>query len=462
MWRTVRKRTGAAHFISTSSSSLASSTSSSPVQHTTESQNTPQAPLPEGCDAQEGALSLASGNSGVYSAHSSGVSHADTAEPPRHGRSNSVFRMFVGSGATSSGVATASPPGYPLPKPATRMRGGSVSSARSSTSMHPPKPPLLHPIKSSSLSGVMAIEDPVLDPITLADSQSIKSVASSQKHEYYPTTPSPSIRAIFHATRVLVSDSPASILVNSGADAAALVARLALELIRNAREEGLNVRDRDKESRKTSDAPLRVLSSVPDGHASAWQDRGFSIPVSALATFNKASTLEAATSLGQALSSARESTSTVSTAQPSAKGLNTFGRLAAGSLISALMKRSSDHNVSINKSIAQGVPHPGSIPAPVSTNMGAPSVLPVGSSSGEHPTTTPRARTGTVELESLVPELARPPTLLLSKPHGSSLSSPNFKPVLPYAQASTGATRFLSVGWEPLTDRYGFIYVSKH
>ena len=64
---------------------------------------------------------------------------------------------------------------------------------------------------------------------------------------------------------------------------------------------------------------------------------------------------------------------------------------------------------------------------------------------------------GTVELESIIPQISQPPALLLAKSHGSSLSSPNFRPTLPYAHAT--ATKFASKD-QPLTDRYGFIYVS--
>jgi len=467
MWRTVRRgaKDVTSQFTSTSSSSpVATSTKPSLVQPSEEIHYTYQT-SPGEINAQEDALSFTSRNSGVASVCTSSTDapQLDATEPGKNGRSNSIFRLFVGSGASFPVVTSATPLNNPRSKP-TRTRGGSISSAFSSTSTHPQGPPFLRSIKAPSLSGAMAVEAPVLDPAPPADTQSIRSIASSSERlEYRPIISSPSIRAIFNATRVLVSDSPASILINSGADAAPQVSRLALELIRNARDEGLNIQERNKESRRTSKLPMHDQPLLPSGRVSAQQDKISSNPVSAVATFDRASSLGATTSLGQALSSAsvtRELSSVETPVRPSAKGSSTFGRLTANGLIPALVKRPGYGAPSRGGSTAQDIPPPGPTAASVSTSMSASSATLAGSSTAGHSNINPRARTGTVELENMVPELARPPTLLLSKLHGSSLSSPDFKPILPYSPASTGATRFLSAGREPLTDRYGFIYVS--
>ncbi|KAF7375613.1 GTPase activating rab protein [Mycena sanguinolenta] len=57
-----------------------------------------------------------------------------------------------------------------------------------------------------------------------------------------------SLRAICNATRVMTSD-PASILADQGHETGPLIARLALELVRNARDEGIVFRDPTKERR---------------------------------------------------------------------------------------------------------------------------------------------------------------------------------------------------------------------
>lgn len=275
--------------------------------------------------------------------------------------------------------------------------------------------------------------------------------------------PSPAIRAIFNATRVLVSDLPSSILVNGGLDTRPLVSRLALDLVRNSREDGLDVSSRDKEhQRRSLRAPtLRTRSS--DAYASG-QLVEHNVPNPA-PVFSKVSAHQATTSLGQALSSSSTGSSRPQLSKPppgptnkvARMGAATFGRLTAVALMPALIGRSSEGGHGLPSS-SPAVYASGSLTGGLDSKATGGAT----SSPSDPVTTAPRPPgTGTVELESIVPQLARPPTLLLAKLHGSSLSSPDFKPRLPYVQANTGATRFVGAGdKEPLTDRYGFIYVS--
>lgn len=69
-------------------------------------------------------------------------------------------------------------------------------------------------------------------------------------------------------------------------------------------------------------------------------------------------------------------------------------------------------------------------------------------------------KTGTVELESIIPVESKPPTVYLSRQYTSSIANPNFRPS--YFAHISSATRFsLNTDRErqqALTDRFGFIY----
>ena len=51
-----------------------------------------------------------------------------------------------------------------------------------------------------------------------------------------------SLRAVVHATRLMTSD-PSSVLADQGRETSPVIAQMAFELVRNAREDGLELRE---------------------------------------------------------------------------------------------------------------------------------------------------------------------------------------------------------------------------
>lgn len=471
MWNTVRKRTRSvtSQFVTGSPSSLG-----------------PGPPPPivfeeSGSSEPTDALSVRSGRSAASSVDPS-LSGPSPTQPANR---TSMFRMFVGSGSfPSSSRSTPPPPPPDSIKDPTRARGDSVASLKSGNSF---APPFLNSVKLPSLSGVSTTigEDSILPDASgrgnVSDAVSIMSQTSTipqlDPNRHPSGSHSPAIRAIFTATRVLIADMPSSILINQGLDTSPLISQLALNLIKNARQEGLNIDVRDRErggGRGTSRASGSRSAGAPPILRSPSTDTQLSRQSSSYNTmpapvFSQVSSSEATASLGQALSGVKSRTkgSGRSNASPggssmvarASAGAATLGRFAASSLMPTLARKPSDRNLPSEDGSGPGAngtnasSHPSSGPAEL-----------------QSATQLPRpAGTGTVELESIIPEVSRPPTLLLARMHGSSISSPSFKPRLPHAvgQTTAGASvasRFVRTGEddrmkEPLTDRYGFIYV---
>ncbi|KDQ08667.1 hypothetical protein BOTBODRAFT_559322 [Botryobasidium botryosum FD-172 SS1] len=232
---------------------------------------------------------------------------------------------------------------------------------------------------------------------------SISSTVSSFRRSPHPSH----VRAIFHATRVMSSD-PRSILVDQRQGTSELVARLALELVRNARDEGLTVVE---PRQPPNPAPSSSLVRQNSETAIISQDTNSSASVM----------------LGRAMTHASTPTSKV-------KRLSTMAALASP-LFGTF------------KSGNRVGPPPAEAATANQPNSGG---------QDQQQTLKPvkKPGAGTVELESIIPELFKPPTLFLSQVRpNSSLRSPSFRPSIPY----TTATRFSS-SEQPLTDRYGFIY----
>ncbi|EJD49827.1 TBC-domain-containing protein [Auricularia subglabra TFB-10046 SS5] len=193
-----------------------------------------------------------------------------------------------------------------------------------------------------------------------------------------------SLMAICNATRVMTNDAK-SILVDP--DASELVARLAMQLVSNARGEGLTYREREV----IPERPEKAIFSPPGA--------------SAASSLNKLRI---------------------------ASGGANAQRPAPG-------KNKSTKRIPSNVDVAAAVA--GSAVASVTATATAP------------PTATGR----TFQLESIIPDVAKPPTVYLARPHGSDLvPSPSFR--FNNAHIAAHASAAIREGRTPHTDRFGFMY----
>ncbi|EPQ53941.1 TBC-domain-containing protein [Gloeophyllum trabeum ATCC 11539] len=247
------------------------------------------------------------------------------------------------------------------------------------------------------------------------------SSASSAQVQQDSLVQGSSLRAIVHATRVMTSD-PGSILVDHGRETGPLISELAMELVRNAREQGLIFREKPKEKKEKKKL---------DGEALPQPQPTLSKP-----GIDPAEVLSrVAVSKGDAAIS-RHRARKPSIGIPSALSSPIFG-----TFFSQQQKRLSTMVDAIQKSA--GVVTETSTAAQQASVGGAPA-------SGSKP--------GSVPLDAIIPVNAKPPTQYLSRTY-TSLASRDFRPSIPLPNA---AQRFSvyhdEENQEPLTDRYGFMY----
>ncbi|KAG9013916.1 hypothetical protein FRB93_000297 [Tulasnella sp. JGI-2019a] len=263
---------------------------------------------------------------------------------------------------------------------------------------------------------------------------------STHQHRSQPLKAPPHLRAIVNSTRIMSSD-PSSILVQygggSGQGAGELVSRLAMALIKNAREEGLDI-DGYRDRRRADDGALSI------------HDPTIELPLNTpFRSLARTDSINAVSTLGNAKTAPPKAAPT-----SASKSINRISSMAAfaspllGAFSSSKSTRALDKpaNPSASTYLASTVTAPPPS-APPSTATFPTIILPSGRPGG------------TVELESIHPALSRPPTLFLKR---SALSSSSFKPSFPHSTAS----RFsMPTGHgardeqQPLlTDRYGFIY----
>lgn len=230
-----------------------------------------------------------------------------------------------------------------------------------------------------------------------------------------------SLRAIAHATRVMTSD-PGSILTDHGRETSPLIARLALELVKRARDEHVSFREPQKLREKRE-------------HRSNKADIGDQI--TAHATLSPIEGTDASTALNRTLTAQGKAVR-----KSRSRGANLISPFASP-LFGSFMPQ-----------------HKNSLPA-VETSA---------KTSSEGTTSTARSsnipaqqqhlanKPGSVALESIIPATAKPPTHYLSRTY-TPLTSPHFNYTIPLP---TSASRFTvyrdDESKQPLTDRYGFIY----
>ncbi|KAJ7471030.1 rab-GTPase-TBC domain-containing protein [Mycena latifolia] len=235
-----------------------------------------------------------------------------------------------------------------------------------------------------------------------------------------------SLRAIANATRVMTAD-PASILADQGLETGPLIARLALELIRNARDEGIVFREPTKERRERE---RRGLEVEPAGSTD-----GPSGPFAVLSP-PATSPGEAILTLSRALGSAGVAS------QDGFRTAKGKGKSRAASIMTS--------PAPLFAGFMSGHPRKPSTTAEAQQQKSGGGA---DTSSGTTPAATVRTAPS-VPLESIIPAMAKPPTQYLSRTY-TPLTARDFRFSIPLPMPS--AARF-AAGEAPLTDRYGFVY----
>lgn len=229
-----------------------------------------------------------------------------------------------------------------------------------------------------------------------------------------------SLTAIIHATRVMTSD-PRSILMETGSDTDGLIARLALQLVKNAREESIELRDKPKEKRDKKYERLPALELSPK--VSLITPEGF----------------DAAQTLNQTLAIHTDGRKT-----KARHGKGTVSMLTSpliGTFFAQQTKKLTGvvdavHGITgaVHEASSSGQTVPGMNAA---NNTNKPSSVP---------------------LESIVPVSAMPPTQYLSKAY-TPITARDFRPPMPLPNAATRFSAYYDdENQQPLTDRFGFMY----
>ncbi|CAK5280556.1 unnamed protein product [Mycena citricolor] len=288
--------------------------------------------------------------------------------------------------------------------------GTSIHSAEAHQSLPPPSPAAFSPVSAAAPHLTTVFDNS--DASTTAGS----STAWTKDEDVTSVmlVQGSSLQAIVNATRVMTSD-PASILADQGLDTGPLISRLALELVKNARDEGLTFRDPSKarrvETHSGSDGPVGVLSS----------------PVS--------SPQETIQNLSRALGSVPTQNGRKQHRRQKSRAASLI--TGTGPLLASFMAAASGSAMRrTNPIVDQQQQPPASQPAS-SEPLSAPAV----------------AKAPSVPMESIIPVTAKPPTQYLSRTY-TPLTARDFRFSIPVPMPS--AARF-SAG-ETLTDRFGFSY----
>ena len=229
-----------------------------------------------------------------------------------------------------------------------------------------------------------------------------------------------SLTAIIHATRVMTSD-PRSILMETGSETSGLIARLALQLVKNAREEGIELREKPKEKRdKRHDRPQapnlspKVALITPEG-------------------------VDAAQTLNQALATHADAWKT-----KARHGKGTVSMLTSP-LIGSFFAQQTKKLTGVVDAV-QGIT--GVVQEASSSGPTAPGTNAISNT----------RKPGSVPLESIVPVSAMPPTQYLSKTY-TPITARDFRPPMPLSNAATRFSAYYDdKNQQPLTDRFGFMY----
>lgn len=263
--------------------------------------------------------------------------------------------------------------------------------------------------------------------LDIAETPATSVLAASTKDEPSSPIQGSSLRAIANATRVMTTD-PASILADQGRDTNPLIAQLAFELIKNARDEGVTYHERFKDRKE----------SKLDGPAAPNESAGRQGPTPII---SPSSGVDATMTLTRALAGQidglRKTKSRTASVRQAA---SPFASPIFGSFKAQQQRKPTT-------TMDKGVPHE----SPSSKlRQGGPVVNAQPSTSTTKPASVP--------LESIIPAIAKPPTQYLSRTY-TPLTSREFRFSIPLPQTASRFTVYHDdKSQRPLTDRYGFMY----
>ncbi|KAF7789776.1 hypothetical protein EIP86_000722 [Pleurotus ostreatoroseus] len=319
----------------------------------------------------------------------------------RKAGSRSMFRAFGFPGSSASSSA----PGRKRRNLSISDITGLIPQSAPATPTFPAHVDNTSPSRSAATTSVSIITAtrPGM-PSEVKDEPALSVSSESQPGEKPPQ--GSSLRAIVQATRVMTSD-PASILADQGHETSELIAKLALQLVQNARDERLDFRDTVKE-RKDKGRKKGQRNELLTPLSTNFSD---SDPTPTMKrTYTRPETTEHRTR----------------SRQPTVN-LPSFASPLFGSFLPQ-QKRPSQ----------PGDPKPTDSPAIQATPVMQPQT----------------SKPGSVPLESIIPVNEKPPTQYLSRRY-TPLTARDFHFTLPISDA---ASVFSDQGQEVLTDRFGFIY----
>lgn len=239
------------------------------------------------------------------------------------------------------------------------------------------------------------------------------------------------LRAIANATRVMTSD-PSSILADSGNETGPLIAQLALNLIRNARDEEVTFVERPKERKDVKGLELEAS----DGPGVAGMISTAVGPT------------DVANILNRTLSAQGEGTKKPSKFTKSKAPRTGLMQQVTSPLLGTLMGPQQRKSSTVSGSGAGNSVLDSSSPA--ATRNIATSTI-----SGS---TTATNKALSVPMESIIPTTAQPPTQYLSRTY-TPVTSKDFRFTIPLPQSASKFTIYHNdKNQSPLTDRYGFMY----
>ncbi|TDL25839.1 TBC-domain-containing protein [Rickenella mellea] len=304
--------------------------------------------------------------------------------------------------------------------PATAGREGSLSPTdqRSSEPVESPRA-----IVGSPMHGVFPatpIAPQLTKSLDLPESESAVQTPTGSQDAHHDYPQGVTLKAIVQASRVMTND-PSSILVSREEGASEVIEALALQLVRNARDDGVSLRAKPKEK----------PNGAKDIHEVKSPKVSMALPASEGATMTLNKALIAQESAKQ-------------TAKKSQMLASSFVNPSIGSFI-AHQHRKLSSVVGIAAMGGHVNAAKDTSVSPARTNSNATSTQP--QSNG---------KPGSVPLESIVPDTAKPPTHYLSRTY-TSVTAKNFKPSIPLP-ASRLSVRQKDPNVEHFTDRYGFLY----
>ncbi|KAK7678582.1 hypothetical protein QCA50_018454 [Cerrena zonata] len=304
----------------------------------------------------------------------------------------------------ASSTNTDTPPDSGAATPTTQTPSGVVSLNEEST------PSLTGKTDVSSLLG--SVSSPYMDSPASTVSRAIVDGKPPQ---------GTSLQAVVHATRLMTSD-PSSVLTDQGRETSPVIAQMAFELVRNAREDGLELRVPRPVKERKERRPAPLSPPEPNGVLTNG-------PLSANDLTPTASRINKATQKQWAHKSRKRSVNLPAFASP------LFGSFMAQQ---------------------QKVLGSGSDPSQRSLEASSsPTSQPNASSTASQPAGKPPQQSGSVALESIIPANAKPPTQYLSRTY-TPLTSRDFHFSIPLPDANSPIDD--GGGHDLMTDRFGFIY----